>query len=258
MLFRKFKSSSDNFLDAMDFLRRACRRTGVDLFDKNHKLCWRTYFLLITGVAYFILIFQTMYFNYKEDWTIILKGAATLGSGVQGIFKLTDFLLKRRNISNLYQLVIDIYKENEKLGIGYRKGLNDAANMTRQALYVLSVLYWFGAFGMIALSITSHIITGNHDLIIQFHIPGLDIHTKLGYYITIAIQTFIVIYFVNSLFCGDAGAMMFLLQAYVFSNLFEAKIEYINEIIENPGNSKKPEVNKALNDIIEWHQLYNR
>lgn len=256
--FKKYKLPSENFLESTNLLRRLCRNSGVDLYDINHKMNWRTNFLLYSGVTYFILIFYTIFNNADEDWTVILSCAATLGSGIQGQFKLIDLLFKKKEMAKTYQLIIDLYKENEKLGNGYRKALEDVANKTGLILYPMIVLYAAGCIGMLFLPYSSYLLTGNHELIIQFHIPGLDINTNVGYFSTMAIQTILLIYYANSLYCGDASAMMFLMQVKLFSNVFEAKIECINTMIENPEDSKKPEVSEALNDLIKWHQLYSR
>lgn len=47
-----------------------------------------------------------------------------------------------------------------------------------------------------------------------------------------------------------------LTQVFMFSRIFKTKIECVNQMIDETENTTKDNVNNALKDIIQWHQLY--
>ncbi|KAM7347796.1 odorant receptor 67d-like [Cochliomyia hominivorax] len=256
MFLKKFKTPSENFEILIRILRFSASICGIDLLRENYRMNWITYTLFTSITGYYIFVFLTIYKKFEEDWTIILRATVTLGSAFQGVSKLFSFISDKAVIMELYKLLSGIYKEYEKKGDKYWIALEACLEKTKQGLISLTIFYSIGYFGTIMVPWVSYVISGKRFLVIEFQVPGLDINTDIGYFLTLIFQSVLIVCFSFGLYCGDLVALMYLLQVFMFSYIFAAKIEYINEMIVKPENSKKPNVTKALKDIVEWHQLY--
>ena len=252
------QTPSEKFQRIIRFLRTLASICGVDLLRRNYRMNWITYTLLVAIAGYFLFVFWTMYKIYHDDWTIILKASVTLGSALQGVSKLLVFISNQPIIEDLYDLFSKVYGDYEKMGDKYFKALEKSVEKTKHGLIYLSLFYSIGYAGVLTVPYMWLLFSGERFLVLEFHLPGLDINTDFGYYSTLILQSIMVICFGFGLYCGDLVAMIYLLQSFMFSYVFAAKIESLNDMIEDPDNNKKPCVTKALKDIAEWVQLYSR
>lgn len=257
MFLRKTQSPSENFEILIKILRFSASICGIDLLKENYRMNWITYTLFTSIALYYIFVILTIYNNYKDDWTIILRATVTMGSAFQGVSKLFSFISDKDDIKYLYVLLSDIYKDYEQKGDKYWKALEASVEKTKQGLIYLMLFYIIGYGGVIAVPSFKLLFTGERYLALEFQIPGLDIQTDFGYFATLIFQSILIFCFSFGLYCGDLVALMYLLQSFMFSFIFEAKIEYINEMIVDPENSQKSYVTKRLKEIVEWHQLYS-
>ncbi|KAM7350386.1 odorant receptor 67d-like [Cochliomyia hominivorax] len=256
MIFKKFNSPSEKFDMLIKLLQFTASNCGINIFVRNYKMTWITYTLFTFTGGYFIFVFWTMYNNFNEDWTIILTASVTLGSGMQGASKLVSFISDRDEIMDLCELFMEIYKDYEKRGDKYWKGLECSVEKVKTGLISLTTLYTVGFSGMIMMPLILYALTGRRTLVILFQIPGLDIDTDYGYFTTLIIQMAFVGGSAFGLYCADLGALVYLLQGFMFSYIFAANLESVNEMVKNPENNTQPCVDRALKDIIEWHQIY--
>lgn len=256
MLFRKLNTPWENYMQIIKFFRATCRLYGLDLLDVNFRVNWRTKIMIVGIISYFLLVFLTIYNIYSKDWTIVLRAPVTLGSAIQGFFKLLSFILNHDNIVYIMQIIDTSYLKYQIMGSKYCNALNKINAMTKKAFYTMTILYGIGYSGMIAVAYVLYAFNGGQNLIIEFHVPFLDINTYFGYFATLAFQTIVTIVFGTALYCGDVGAMIILTQGFMFSRIFKIKIECVNEMIEDAENCNKDHVTEALKDIIQWHQLY--
>ncbi|KAM7349109.1 odorant receptor 67d-like [Cochliomyia hominivorax] len=257
MIFHKLNSPSQNFEILIRILRFCASICGIDLLKENYQMNWVTYFIFFFLSVYYACMMWTIVVNYKDDWTIFLRATVTIGSSLQGVSKIYNYIKEKHVILNFYKLLINIYKDYESRGDKYRKALFASTEKTKNSLVSLMVIYIIGVLGMVALPMISYILTGNRSQVMEFQIPGLDLQTDFGYFGTFIIQTILVVSAGFGLYSGDLMAMMYLLQAFMFSYIFAAKIEYINDMVVDPENNKKASVTKAVKDVVKWHQMYS-
>ncbi|KAM7347104.1 odorant receptor 67d-like [Cochliomyia hominivorax] len=257
MLFPKYNSPSEIFEALIRHLRFCASICGIDLLKENYQMNWVTYFIFVCLSVYYACVIWTIIVNFKEDWTIFLRATVTVGSSLQGVAKLFNYIKEKDVVKDFYKLLIKIYKDYERRGNKYRKVLFTSTQKTKNSLITLMVIYVTGILGMIILPMVSYMLTGNRSQVMEFQIPGLDLQTDFGYFGTYVIQSILVVAAGFGLYCGDLMAMMYLLQAFMFSYVFAAKVEYINDMVVDPENNKKTSVTKAVKDIVDWHQQYS-
>ncbi|KAM7348612.1 odorant receptor 67d-like isoform 1-T1 [Cochliomyia hominivorax] len=256
MIFKKANSPSENFELLTRFIRLPAFICGLDLLNPNYKMTWNTYSLFTLVASYFVFVFLTIATTYKDDWTIILRATVTLGSGFQGVSKIFSFVTKQKLIVELFELLNGIYRNYEQMGDKYTKALKHSMEKAEQGLVLFTIFYIVGIMGMISLPFISYAFTGSRFLVIEFLVPGLDVNTEFGYLVTLIFQSILVVCTAFGLYAGDLVSFVYLIQGYMFSNIFRAKIDYVNEMVVDPKNNAKPNVTKALKEIAEWHQIY--
>lgn len=122
------------------FFRAVCRLFGLDLLDVNYRMNWRTNTIIIGVIFYFLLVFLSIYNDYNKDWTIVLKAPVTLGSAIQGLFKLLSFILNHDNILYIMQIIDTSYRKYQNMGYKYCKVLNEVNKRTQKAFYTMTLL----------------------------------------------------------------------------------------------------------------------
>lgn len=250
---------SEKFQFLIRVLRFSATICGVDLLRKNYRLNYITYLILITAAIYFVLVFSEMYRSYQESNLIkLLMSSVTFGSATPGVVKFIVFLKSRVVINDLYNILTEIYREYENMGDKYRKALESSVDKSKRGLISLMIFYVIGHLGVVAVPYIWFFVTGERFLVLEFYLPGLDTRTDFGYFATLFLQSVMVIGLGFGLYGGDLVALIYLLHSCVFSYIYAVKIEYLNEMVENPDNNKKPCVTMALKDIAEWIQLYSK
>ncbi|XP_062127614.1 putative odorant receptor 83c [Drosophila sulfurigaster albostrigata] len=164
-----------------------------------------------------------------------------------------------QKIYQIYHSVIEIYKEFEKyLDPRYASDLHQSCRRLRTALIVASIMYAVGVVGMILKPISVSLFTDKFILILHFHIPGIDVTTEMGAWITQAVHAVSLAIAGLGLLAGDSTIIVFLMQPFVFVDILRIKICVFNQFVDKPGTQSESEIQRMLVDIMRFHQEYLR
>ncbi|KAH8311683.1 hypothetical protein KR044_007534, partial [Drosophila immigrans] len=248
---------SENFLKIMRFVRFIKRCLGADIYNKDYRL---NVFTAITLVATFIYSSFTLSTVISQRKSMFAFQALVMsGLLVQGVNKLFVVVNNARNLYELNQSAYIVYVEYENHpDPKYADRLQHSCNRLRYALIFLFISYYVAVSGMMILPLTVNMLTGDHHLIMQFYIPGIDHNTESGFWLTQVFHVFVLNVGGAGMFAGDLVILVHLLQTYIFVDVLRLKIETFNTFVEEPGKQPDSEIQKALIDMIQFHQQYLR
>ncbi|XP_073823880.1 odorant receptor 67d-like [Musca autumnalis] len=252
---------SERFEKIVRIMRFSAAICGIDLLRPNYRMNFITYTLFASITGYYLLVLRTIWLKFNDDFIIVVKATLTMGTAFQGVSKLYAFISNKKVIMEIYQLLSGIYRDFAKKGSEYAESLDVCLNKTVAALYGLMLSNILGYVGLVAVPYLVMFFTGQRYLIWEIIIPGLDIATDFGYFATIAIQSVLMIGYGFGLFCGDLVALLYLIQSFMFANIFEVKVQDFNDSLKTKagkGTRVSKGISKTLKDIAQWQQLFTQ
>ncbi|XP_062123404.1 putative odorant receptor 83c, partial [Drosophila sulfurigaster albostrigata] len=248
-------SPSESFLKIMRFARFVKRCLGVDIYDKYYRKNILTAMCIIAVFIYGGATLNTAIIERHSKFAF--QSLVMTGLWFQGINKLFVVIYNARKLYELNQSVLKIYVDYENHSDPrFAKNLQENCDRLRRALIVVFMSYCIAVSGMIILPITVYNLTGDHHLIMQFYIPGVDHKSQTGYWITQTTHAFVLIVGGAGMFAGDLVILVHLIQAYIFRDVLRLKINIFNTFVDEPGKQSDSDIQKELVDMMQFHQLY--
>ncbi|XP_070063778.1 putative odorant receptor 83c isoform X1 [Drosophila virilis] len=242
----------------MRFVRFISGCIGVDAYDPSYRFNTITAFTTGSIIMYMCFTIVTVFKEFKENWMFLIQAFATTGSVVQGINKLCVGILSARTVSELYLQIENIYLDFEKNhDPRYPKALLHNCRKLRRVLLLVGVSYVIGVCGIILTTVVASIVTGQTYLSMHFHLPGLDVNTKLGGWMTQAVHCICVVIGGTGLYAGDMVIIVYLLQSFVYADFLKFKVDALNTHVNIIQNDKlQCQTSEMLVDIARWHQIF--
>lgn len=249
--------STDNFASIMRFVRFVTSCVGANAYDPNYRINRVTIFTVAIILIY--IAFTILTVIKEANWMFTLQAISMAGSVVQGINKMVVGVSSHRKIYELNQLIIGIYEEYESNEDDrFSKALLNSCHKLRRALQLVGMSYLLGAMGMFLTPIIAWKATGNVYLIMHYHIPGIDVGTEIGAWITQVFHGGSVVIGAIGMYAGDMVIIVHLLQSYVFADILRLKVDNFNMLVatSDEGEGVQEARSQVLRDIIKWHQTY--
>lgn len=240
----------------MRFVRFLNRSVGVDIYDKNYRFNKITAVVVVAIFIYISCTLSTLII--KRDWMFTVQAVVMSGSVIQGCNKLVVGIINARNMYVLNTHVFEIYAEYEQHpDPRFTEFLLKTCHRVRRALLAVGISYFFGVSGMVITPIIVTKLTGELNLAMHFHLPGVDVDTEVGAWVTQGVHVSSVMIGGIGLYAGDLAIVVHLLQSFVFADVLRLKIDIFNEYVENAeDNQSESQEVKMLIDIVQFHQIY--
>ncbi|XP_064553359.1 putative odorant receptor 83c [Drosophila montana] len=250
---------SEIFRDIMRFVRLISGCIGVDAYDPSYR--FNSITAVTTGfiVMYLTFTIVTVVKEFKENWMFLIQACAMSGSVMQGTNKLCVGVFSARTVSELYLQLEKIYADFEKEpDPRYQKVLLRNCNKLRRVLFLVGLSYVIGVCGMILTTVVASYITGQTYLSMHFHLPGIDVHTKLGGWLTLGVHSVCVVIGGLGMYAGDMVIIVYLLQSFVYADILKLKVDTLNTHVKLIQNDKlHRQTSQMLVGIAKWHQIYS-
>ncbi|KAH8396823.1 hypothetical protein KR215_004772 [Drosophila sulfurigaster] len=248
---------SENFSRIIRVVRNVAVCLGVDTYDPNYRVNKNTAMTLSAIIIYSGFTITTVI--RLKNLKFALQALVLAGFVIQSLNKFYVGVRHSQKIYQIYHSVIEIYKEFEKYpDPRYASDLHQNCRRLRTALIVASIMYAVGVVGMILLPIFVSLFTDKFILILHFHIPGIDVTTETGAWITQAVHAVSMAIAGLGLLAGDSTIIVFLMQPFVFVDILRLKIEVFNQFVEIPETQSESDIQRMLVDIMQFHQEYLR
>ncbi|XP_060651419.1 putative odorant receptor 83c [Drosophila nasuta] len=248
---------SENFTGIIRVVRNLALMLGVDAYDPNYRINMKTAMTLGAIVTYSGFTITTVI--RLRNWKFALQALVMAGFVLQSLNKFYVGVRHSRRIYQVYYSVVEIYVRFEKHpDPRYANNLHQNCRRLRTALIVASVMYAVGIVGMILLPIFVSLFTDKFILILHFHIPGIDVTTEMGAWITQAVHAVSMAIGGLGLLVGDSTMIVFLMQPFIFVDILRLKIEVFNQFVDIPSTQSESEIQRMLVDIMQFHQEYLR
>lgn len=249
--------SSEYFESIMRFVRFITSCVGANAYDPNYRINHVTVLPVFIIITYAIFTFLTV---LKEaNWMFSLQAISMAGSVVQGINKMAVGISSHREIYELNRSISQIYEEYESNDdIRFSEVLLKSCDRLKRVLQVVGMCYLFGCFGMFLTTLIAGKVTGNAYLFMHYHVPGIDVETETGHWITQVTHACSILMGGIGMYAGDMVIIVHLLQCYLFADILHLKVDNFNKLVEasDEGESAQREISKLLTDIAKWHQTY--
>lgn len=249
---------TEDFGSIMRFVRFITSCVGANAYDANYRINRITIATVI--IILFYILFTTLTVFKESNWMYTLEAISMAGSVVQGINKMVIGVFSHRKVYELNQLIIRIYEEYELHDDPrFAQALLKTSRKLRRVIHLVGMSYLLGIVGMLTLPMLAWKKTGEVYLIMHYHIPGIDVETPLGAWITQAVHAASCIVGATGMYAGDMVIIVHLLQAYVFADVLRLKVDILNKCSdteEAEDESAQNENSKILIDISRWHQTY--
>ncbi|KAM8707349.1 hypothetical protein ACLKA7_011438 [Drosophila subpalustris] len=247
---------TENFAEIMRFVRFITSCVGVDVYDKNFR------FNKITAVVVtFIFIYITctiITMINENNWMFTVQAIVMGGSAIQGCNKLIVGISSPRKVYEVNHHVFEIYAEYEQQpDPRFAEALLQSCHRLRRALLIVGISYLVGVTGMVFTPLVATKLTGKLNLAMHFHLPGVDVNTEVGAWITQGAHVICLIIGGLGLYAGDLAIVVHLLQSFVFADVLRLKVDIFNRYVEDPeDNQSESYIVKVLVDIAQFHQIY--
>ncbi|KAH8388370.1 hypothetical protein KR093_005140 [Drosophila rubida] len=248
---------SESFMDIMRFVCFINRCVGADIYQKNYRMNIFTVMSMFVILIYSGFTISTLI--SESNWIFSLRVMVMTGQLIQGTNKMFVIVTNTKALYELNQSVFVIYKKYEDHpDPRFATDLLTSCRRLNRALIVVGISYVVAISGMIILPLTFNMMTGDRQLIMQFHVPGIDVKTETGLWLTQMSHSFVLIVGAIGMFAGDMVIIVHLLQTYIFSDVLRLKIDGFNKFVDKPGEQPDSEIQELLVDMIEFHQEYIR
>ncbi|XP_034102040.1 odorant receptor 67d-like [Drosophila albomicans] len=247
---------SENFSRIIRVVRNVAVCLGMDTYDPNYRVNKKTAMTLSAIIIYSGFTITTVI--RLKNWKFALQALVLAGFVIQSLNKFYVGVRHSQKIYQIYHSVIKIYKEFENYpDPRYASDLHQSCRRLRTALIVASIMYAVGVVGMIMLPIFVSLFTDKFTFM-HFHIPGIDVTTEMGAWITQAVHAVSMAIAGLGLLAGDSTIIVFLMQPFVFVDILRLKIYVFNQFVDIPGTRSESEIQRMLVDIMKFHQEYLR
>lgn len=256
--FKMSSRPSENFNEIMRFVRFITRCVGVDAYDPNYRFNAITSSIVVLILMYFIFTISTIAKEFHGNWMFMIQACAMSGSVVQACAKMYMGLTSGRTVSQLYMQLLKIYADFEKEDDArYSQVLLRSCHKVRRFLIVVGISYVVGPFGMIFAALVASFVTGKLNLIMHFHLPGVDVNTEWGAWVTQGMHCTCVVLGGLGLYSGDMIIIVYLMQSFVYADVLQLKVDRLNTHSEKQDKVEiHQEASNLLIDIAKWHQTY--
>ncbi|CAD7003757.1 unnamed protein product [Ceratitis capitata] len=245
-------SPSESFARIVKIFRLICSLVGADVCDVNYRINIVTAIVIFCIIIYFIFTATTVASVFAENWEYMLEASCMVGSVLQGITKLTSGIAFAKEICAMRFELEDLYRLYETRGEEYTAVLHLSCKRVWQVIKMVGQIYLAAGVGILFMTAIFIVATDEKVYIMHFFIPGLDVHTQMGYLLTMAVHTVVFLAGAFGLFAGDLFFLLFLGQPMLFLDLLTLKVQALNVAADRCSN----EAERLLIDIIEWHQYY--
>lgn len=166
------------------------------------------------------------------------------------------YIHRRNFIIPMIDDLSGIYVEYQQKRSKYQQVLRYRSDLTTKMLKITSLLYIFTVSMVVCYPLVHWLRYREKIFIMQFLLPGIDDTTDLGY--TIHIFSHICCMSLGGFgnFAGDMVMFLLIIHIPLLKDILELKFDDLNEIIAETHNPLK--TLPLLQDIIAWHQRYNR
>ncbi|XP_073838685.1 odorant receptor 67d-like [Musca autumnalis] len=251
-------------LNAIIRITRICSDIcGVDVFDENYRVNFRTILLFILLCVSFLLLTYTMIDGYvKEgDWTILVQVISLAGGTLlQGLCVSISFIVKQDKYRFLLSECNDIYETYERLHSDYRVHLNRGLKLLANLMKICAFINLMLVLGMSSITVLYNFIFDAHEAIVYGFAPGVDVETTHGLWITNGVQASFITVGGFGLYAADMAILTPISQISTFKGILQCKFREINQILDDDDYEseleRKRDVMVALKDIIKFHQKY--
>ncbi|KAM7358161.1 odorant receptor 67d-like [Cochliomyia hominivorax] len=250
----KYSTKYIKFFNFVGLFSEIC---GVNVTQENYHMIWITWALiaLINGAIGFS--FYTMYVGIRinNDLTVILQCLCMMGTGVQGYAKLINAVLRPQRFASLHREVCVFYKTFERKNQNYQKLLGESILLVQKILSVLFGVILIATNIILFTPVFYKMIFKERTFIMPFILPYIDYNTDYGYYMTSAFHVICVFFGAFGNFVSDMWCFIFAAHIPLIKNILKAKFDELDELLDNES-MQISEINKALKDIVIWHQTY--
>ena len=156
----------------------------------------------------------------------------------------------------LYDDLSDIHKiYSAHSNKEYHRVLNLSNYAMKLEIYGLGILYYFVGFCITIAPIVIYLITGEQTILLPFHLPGVNFHTTVGYFVTLFIHTIYLICGITGGCVSDQFTMIFITHLKLWKDILKMKFIELDDIIDNKLNNTKL-LKDCIKDILIWHEKY--
>ncbi|XP_037943824.1 odorant receptor 67d-like [Teleopsis dalmanni] len=227
---------------------------GADFADPNYRINWVTAIIVVTIFSYFFLNILTVI--KLNSWLFLLEAFCMSGSAITGASKLIIGMIYRKQLAKMNKLIENIYKEYEKKGEKYYAALHESCEQIRKFFIIVGLSFVLPCGIIVVVPFILQSIHGRRFLIMHFHIPGIDVETDFGYYLTNFSHCLCMYVGAFGLYAGDMIMILFLSQPFLYVDILKLKIFEFNEKVGDAKVMSSMSSNLSLNDIVLWNQFY--
>ncbi|XP_073836822.1 odorant receptor 67d-like isoform X2 [Musca autumnalis] len=250
-------------LNAIVRITRICSDIcGADIFNENYRLNVRTVLVLTLICVSFAFLTYTMIDGYaaEGDWTILVQVFSLAGGTLlQGLCVFICFIVKQNKSRFLLCECFDIYETYERLDSDYRVHLNRGLKLLANLMKICAFINLMLVLGMSSMTFLYNFIFDASEMIVYGFIPGLDIETTHGLWLTNVIQTSFITVGGFGLYAADMATLTPISQITTFKGILQCKFREINQILDDDYESelkRRRDILDALKGILKFHQKY--
>ncbi|XP_061391929.1 odorant receptor 67d-like [Musca vetustissima] len=256
------KKHSERFEQIVRVTRFCADICGADVFDENYHVNIRTIFVISIIGSSFIFLGYTMVVGYiKEgDWTIIVQ-VISLGGGtlLQGLCTFVIYITNQKQYRFLLSECYDLYKKYEQMDSDYRVYLNKGLQLLANFMKLCAFINLMLVLGMSSFTFLYNLIFNVQETIVYAFVPGLDIETTSGFWITSGMQVMFIAVGGFGLYSGDMAVLTPISQIPTFRGILQCKFREINDLLNDDYETERERTLKtlaALRGILQFHQKY--
>ncbi|XP_061399330.1 odorant receptor 67d-like [Musca vetustissima] len=256
------KKHSERFEQIVRVTRFCADICGADVFDENYRVNIRTIFVISIIGSSFIFLGYTMVVGYiKEgDWTIIVQ-VISLGGGtlLQGLCTFVIYITNQKQYRFLLNECYDLYKKYEQMDSDYRVYLNKGVRLLTNFMKLCAFINLMLVLGMSSFTFLYNLIFNVQETIVYAFVPGLDIETTSGFWITSGMQVMFIAVGGFGLYSGDMAVLTPISQIPTFRGILQCKFREINDLLNDDYETERERTLKtmaALRGILQFHQKY--
>ncbi|KAM7358162.1 odorant receptor 67d-like [Cochliomyia hominivorax] len=248
---------SENFESFFNITRFFSAMCGADIFNKNYRMSWVTWCIIVLINGAIIFNIYSMYVGVAKhnDLTQILKCLSMFGAGVQGYAKLINAIKHQESFRFIHNEIMGIYVDYERKTKIFHCVLKGSITLNKKVIIFAIIFVFMSFLAIVFVPILYNLIFDERAFIMPFFFPYIDYESDFGYYLTSAFHVLCIFFGAFGNFVSDSWCFLFVAHIPLVKNILQIKFNILDEILTGEKKNAK-DVNVIIKDIFQWHQKY--